>query len=105
MNGAVGCRSADPIATRTIAFRERYEGKEFAWAGRIRSVTSTSLDIDMGAGRSELVLALMPGQENHGIRPGQTIRARFTLTQLGTCTVPFRGQDAVILTIDGERLR
>jgi uncharacterized protein len=105
VNSAVGCLSSEPAASRVAIFRERYEGKEFAWTGRVRAFFPSLIELDMGTGRTNLVISLVSGQEGLPVNPGQTVSIRFTMTQLGTCSVAFRGQRGVILSIDGTSLR
>lgn len=105
VNSSVGCLSSEPAASRTAIFRERYEGKEFAWTGRVRAFFPSLIELDIGTGRTNLVISLVSGQEGLPVNPGQTVSVRFTMTQLGTCSVAFRGQRGVILSVDGTSLR
>lgn len=105
VNSSVGCLSSEPAARRGAIFRERHEGKEFAWTGRVRAFFPSLIELDMGTGRSDVVVSLVSGQEALPITPGQRISIRFTMTQIGTCSAAFRGQRGVILSIDGTSLR
>lgn len=105
VSGAVGCRSSEPLANRSSTFKERHENKEFAWTGRVRAAFPSIVELDMGSSRADVAVALVPGQEALGLQPGQTVKVRLTLTQMGTCTAPFRGQRGVILSVDGSNLR
>ncbi|WP_084113230.1 tetratricopeptide repeat protein [Belnapia moabensis] len=105
VNGAVGCRSSEPLVARASIFKDQHEGKEFAWTGRVRAAFPSMIELDMGSNRADVAVALIAGQEALSPQPGQMVKVRFALTQMGTCTAPFRGQRGVILSIDGNNLR
>jgi hypothetical protein len=101
----VGCSNPRVLGEKQALFNQQYKDRDYVWRGTVLSSQPNRVEVqpEGGDGR-RVIIEMIEGQNELSTLQNATASIRFKLRTLGTCLLPFRGDQGLVVQIGERRL-